>query len=148
MPSMFRRVVLPRADIAARQLSLALELWRSGADRIGVITLAGAAEELLGKELEARGGVSSFRKLVGRLSASFPGPAAAPSRARAIEKVYERLALGARNNFKHRGDGKHVVYDLEWEAKLLLGRAVDNYEALCGSITDEMNTFRTSAGHG
>ena len=52
-----------KTDIALRQLETALRLFDEGQDYYSVVTLAGAADEILGRLLESQGGVSALVSL-------------------------------------------------------------------------------------
>ena len=109
-------------SIAIRQLETALRLYFEGEDYYSVITLAGAAEEILGKLLIYCGGENSLNSL--------------KEAARAIHEVLygqklkdsevSDLANAARNAVKHWSPEKPKVFefDARGEAKDMLGRAI------------------------
>lgn len=48
-------MLLHKAEIARRQIEVAAELFFSGGDFLAVVTLSGAAEEILGKLIKRNG---------------------------------------------------------------------------------------------
>lgn len=62
-------VTLSKLDIATAQLDTAMGLYLEGRDLISAITLAGAAEEILGKLAEKAGTQSAFNETLDRLCA-------------------------------------------------------------------------------
>jgi hypothetical protein len=113
-----------KRDLAMRQLRRAVQLFNQG-DFICAATLAGAAEEILGRIAQKRTGTvaldghahfwSQLAGIVGK---------APPDRKRVIE-VHNRL----RNQLKHNdgGDNEWVTADFEFEAQDLIDRAIRNY---------------------
>lgn len=114
-----------KLDVGREQLEVALRLFFEGKDYFAVITLAGAAEELLGAYLKAKGQTTSQENLVRgavRISSALPG---GPSKPKDIFKI----ANSPRNASKHMddaADSQMRVY-LKRDAADLLNRAVDNY---------------------
>ena len=53
---------LTKADIALSQLNLAMGFYLQGRELVAAITLAGAAEEMLGKLFEQQGLLSSLKR--------------------------------------------------------------------------------------
>lgn len=134
-----------RADIALDQLETALRLWESGEDDLSVITLASAAEEILGKCLKAEGRSNSledmksaYSKLSMHLFGEQPGP----------RELAER-ANHARNALKHYdlGSSPTVTLDAHQEAGDMLNRAIDNYWGLKTSLTPGMRRFLEAQHH-
>jgi hypothetical protein len=127
-----------RVDLAREQLGVALELFLAGRSMVSVITLAGAAEEVLGKAVEFAGGENSLT-----YEYAFVRP---------IKEVFrsESYALSTfifemnhvRNAAKHLDDSApSVAADLEEEAVRMLVRACRNYDRLGFPMTPEMRVF-------
>ena len=128
----------PKQSIALAQLETALRLFSVGEDLISVITLAGAAEEILGKLVKSRGRDNSLDSLK-----------------KTATSIYERLfsesidagvfadrANRARNALKHlTAGGDPVSLDVREEAVDILNRAVDDYWILETSLTPGMEEF-------
>lgn len=118
-----------KKDIAYRELQTALKLFFAGADLFSVITLAAAAEEILGellrqKEEEERGRFRSVSHLF-------------------TSRKKEPVSSGTLNESE-----LYLHLDLRQEALFLLGRGVDDYRALEGSQTEEMLRFDREFGTG
>lgn len=128
-----------KLDIAVAQLETAIELYFSNGCRISVTTLAGAAEEILGKYLEIKGEETALAELV-RIVCLLHNkrcgttPKHAPIRQR---------ANFAKNSFKHldlEGDFE-ISVDVEEEAIDMLNRATDNYWKLTQCLTPLMERY-------
>lgn len=125
-----------KADIARSQLDTAIRLFREGEDLFAVITLAGAAEEILGRLIEEAGGENSLEAL---RDASVRIHQALFQETRAA-KVFAERANRARNALKHHtlGVDSTVTLDLEREAIDMVDRAISNYWRLHHDLTDAM----------
>lgn len=113
-----------KQEIAARQLQTALRLFFAGGDVFSVITLAGAAEEILAGLLEQKrapekGGFRSVLQLL------------RPAK-RGVED-------GLGGNW-HETD-LYVHMDARQEARFLLEKAIDGYLELFGELTAEMTRY-------
>jgi hypothetical protein len=128
-----------KVDLAVEQLGVALRLFLDEKGYASALTLAGAAEEILGKALEHRGRTNSmqwqyeaeaevFRLLHGRPM-------------KWSEFADERNQ--ARNALKHMraADEATLTADLEEAAVWMLVRACDNYNRLGLEPTDDMRRF-------
>ena len=121
--------------IAKEQLETALRLYFEQRDCYSVITLAGAAEEILGKMLNHNGKENSLNSLV--------AAALELSKLDGQEVTARDIrdyANHARNRTKHFGIDTDDFDELE-EAKDLLSRAIGNYCSLTGDCTESMSTF-------
>jgi hypothetical protein len=113
-----------KRDLALRQLRRAVQLFNKG-DFVCATTLAGAAEEVLGRIARKRVGTNSlddrahFWSQVADMFGKTP-----PNRKRVME-AHNRL----RNQLKHNdtGDDDWVTADFEFEAQDLIDRAIRNY---------------------
>jgi hypothetical protein len=121
---------ISKLDIATRQLEAAIALHFSGRDYLAVITLAGAAEEILGKLLQRSGKAAMIDRLVD-LDKELTG-------GRSFEEVRKEIN-GARNSLKHANypDEDDVIVE-PGEAIAMLGRAIVNYVSLTESATPSM----------
>ena len=131
--------------IALRQLETALRLYFEKEDYYSVITLAGAAEEVLGKLLKEDGHENSLdtrKKATRAISERLWGEAP-------TEKRVATRANGARNRLKHWSPGQpqSVEFDAVEEAKDMLDRAIDNYYELTSKLTDAMQRFQNMHVH-
>jgi hypothetical protein len=113
-----------RQEIALHQIETALSLFSREGDLFSVITLAGAAEEILGQLLQQRG--------------SKPG---------AMASIFRILRPASKKKPESEGLSGHEVdgfvhLDPYHEAMFLLGRAIDDYIALSGAPSAGMLKFK------
>lgn len=115
-----------KLEIAVAQLRLAITLFLEHREFIAVVTLAGAAEEILGKLAEKAGHSPALTKHAEVARSMYvamwkddPGT-----------KVFVDLRNKARNEVKHLISGAPFVGDIEVEATRMLDRAVENYRLL------------------
>jgi hypothetical protein len=123
-----------KLDIAVMQLERSIDLYLQGRtqDMVCSITLAGAAEEILGRLVEGGGGSSAFHDtielLCGMQEAAWPDSKVDP-------KAYIALKTKARNDLKHITDGAPLAANLEREAVSIIRRAIANHRKLgCGFV--------------
>ena len=128
--------------IALAQLETALRLFRDGDDLFSVITLAGAAEEILGELVEKRGRDNSLESLK-----KAPGAIHKLATGESLDEkgltIFAKRANRARNAVKHpkAGGEPTITLDVREEAVDILTRAVDNYWLLEDSVTPAMSEF-------
>lgn len=115
---------MEKKDIALRHLRAAAKLYNSG-DYVSSLTLAGAAEEILGKIAKKRARKSELEsELVFQRSIySFIGKAIPD------DKTLLREINRVKNELKHNDDGenKWVEADFEYEVCIIFVRALKNY---------------------
>jgi hypothetical protein len=127
-----------KQSIALAQLETALRLFRTGDELISVITLAGAAEEILGKLVRKRGQDNSLDSLKKTAAAIHERLFSE----RIDTSVIADRANRARNALKHlTAGGDPVSLDLREEAVDILNRAVDDYWILETNLTAAMDSF-------
>jgi len=119
-------VVPTKLQVATSQLRLSIALFMEEREYISVITLAGAAEEILGQLAVSAGSTPALnrraegaRQLHVALWGHDPG-----------EKVFKKLKNKTRNELKHLSSGTPLAIDLERECIRMLDRAVENYRLL------------------
>lgn len=132
---------LTKIEIAKQQLLHAIELFCSGEKLISAITLAGAAEEILGKLVAATGQTNSLEREVKDQCELFESIF---SRAQDQKAVYG-IQNKARNELKHVCDGNDVDLDLEQEAVDLIQRAIDNFQLLRPGFNSAFQAFDDKA---
>lgn len=122
-----------RIDLAIDQLDVALELFLDKRSYAAALTLAGAAEEILGRALNLRKQANSLDEWHDRIAEVW-----GTSRKDFVKKINE-----ARNAAKHlaSSDELEIGFDVQTEAVWLLVRACDNYERLGYERTDRMWNF-------
>jgi hypothetical protein len=145
-----RRMPIPKPDritkrtIAQTQLYRAVKLLDENAsdfDPISALTLAGAAEEILGKMVNAKGMDTAFEESAFFTSQSWDFYC---KRAEADGEVVEPLdekeirsrINRTRNELKHNNGGKNSPVDAYFlmEAEEMVLRALRNYEKLYGKL--------------
>lgn len=132
---------LTALEIAEHQLLSALRMWSAG-DFISCITLAGAAEEILGRRMRKLGLEPSFDNLkesIVRLAKHFGSTS--PN----TDKLVAELMNQTRNELKHYAGDEVLEFDLKADAEELLERAISNYTSLTGHFPEEVLNFWSSA---
>jgi hypothetical protein len=130
-------VILLAEEIAERQLLAAIRLWHEG-DYVSAITLAGAAEEILGKRLRKKGKEPSFDNIKSAIMALSQ---TLGDENQKTEKIVADLLNQTKNELKHYSGDDHLEFDLLEESIELLERAITNYQMLTGVIHNEMISF-------
>ena len=118
--------MITKLEVATSQLRLSIELFMEEREHISVITLAGAAEEILGKLAASAGSTPALnrraegaRQLHLAVWGNDPG-----------NKVFMNLKNKTRNELKHFSSGASLAVGLERECIRMLDRAVENYRLL------------------
>lgn len=125
-----------KKKVAEHQLDRAIRLLLDDHDAISAVTLAGAAEEILGKLVEASGEKSSIGSfiddclLIGRVA---HGEEWKP-------KVFAEMANHTRNSLKHLVDGSDVCV-IEEAACEMIDRAVQNLWKLDGIESEHVRRY-------
>ena len=121
---------ISKTEIAKRQLITACKLYMAGGDYLSVLTLAGAAEEILGVLLQRSGRTNSLDDILAldsRLGSN-----------RSRKQVADEINL-ARNSAKHANNpAEDVVSIAPGEADAMLARAIANYVDQTSDIPEEM----------
>ena len=115
----------------------AIRLWHGG-DYVSAITLAGAAEEILGKRLRQLGSEPSFDNLKRAIIALSRKLGEDDPR---IDQLVADLLNQTKNELKHYAGDAELEFDLREDSIELLERAITNYQMLSGVIHDEMISF-------
>lgn len=131
---------IDKFEIAASQLNVGLHQYLSGCEYPAVITLAGAAEVILGSLAKRKLGANAFearvKQMTDLLEAIVPAVSAesqklVSDRAYA-EKMVGRKENSARNHMKHEMADEGVPkFSLQSKAEKLLKRALANYRLRC-----------------
>jgi hypothetical protein len=123
-------MVLSKLVIAQRQLEVAARLYLEGADYLAVVTLAGAAEEILGNLLRRSGQEAMIDRIV-EMDRELTG-------GRAFRVVNAEVNR-ARNAIKHARDPDEDTVTVEpGEATAMLARALVNYKRLAAQLSPAM----------
>lgn len=124
-------------QIAEAHLLAAIRMWKER-NYIPAVTLAGAAEEILGKRLRKLGREPSFDNLkaaIVTLAKRFGDKQ--PN----TDKLVADLMNQTKNELKHYAGDEWLEFDLEEDAYELIERAISNYMMLTGNALPEMATF-------
>lgn len=142
-----------------QQLDTALRLYFEGEDYYSVTTLAGAAEEILGKLLTAEGkqnAMESDTKDTALISEAFDEEELLPRKSDTAQETEQKeqalrrfrkeivgIANEVRNSLKHWTPGHpvEIVFDAKKEAEDMLERAIRNYWRLRQHLTSAMERF-------
>ena len=126
--------------VALTQLETAIRLYFEGEDYFSAITLAGAAEEILGKLVTEKGldnSLESLKVAAVKIHKRLFGSETTP-------KNIADVANRARNAMKHLNAtvGSTLTFDPKENAEDMLNRAVDNYWLLEEWLTPAMERFQ------
>lgn len=117
---------MDKFDIAEEQLIESINLYIDGKSLVSALTLAGAAEEILGKLVKNQGLDNALNQKVADLCelhelcfGEKPDP-----------KTYLNLRNNARNEAKHLCSGKPMNFDIDEEAASLIHRSIENRRIL------------------
>lgn len=128
-----------KVDIARSQLETAIRLFFYGGDHYAVLTLAGAADEILGQILKALGkepALHSFARSYSLIIDALYGK-------RLEEGKLRKKMNAARNEVKHFDSFEEmtIAFDAREEAVCMISRAVENYKELHLPCSDEVERF-------
>lgn len=125
---------LSNLAIAQSQLFHAVDLFLNGEELVCAITLAGAAEEILGKMVEAQRQSHALSQSIERLTDMItiaqmnkliPNDIVPPKR-----KEFVTVLNATRDACKHYRDGAPLMTNLNQEAYSLIRRAIKNFKTL------------------
>jgi hypothetical protein len=135
-------VSLTAEEIANQQLLASIRLWHE-ADYLSALTLAGAAEEIMGKRLRALGKEPSFDQWKNLIVSLAKSEGETDPK---IDEVMGKMLNQTRNVLKHYAGDEAVEIDIREDCTEMIGRAIANYHQLTGTVMDEAFTFWTAAG--
>ena len=124
-------------EIAEQQLLAALRLWAEK-DYVSSLTLAGAAEEILGKRLRKLGREPSFDQLKNLIVALAKSEGDNEPN---TEQIVANLLNDTKNALKHYAGDESLNLDLRADASEILERALANHHVLTGVILEEAMPF-------
>jgi len=118
-----------KVDIAIEQLEASLKLFLSGESYVSTLTLAGAAEEMLGMALKIQGIESSLQeqyKLYHQSGLEWINPP------KTWSEFTTKGKNKVRNAVKHLSGADDLTFDadIQDEALWMLARAIDNFNRL------------------
>ena len=139
MSADFKIETLSFLDAATKQLNRAIVLFFDEQDFVSSLTLAGAAEEILGSLVSEAGGTTSLDSLVS-YSLEFLDKDESDTK---TKKSVISLENFFRNRLKHKIDdlGMGLTYSSDYYAAKMIDRAVQNYLALGQTPTPEIERF-------
>jgi hypothetical protein len=127
-------------EVADCQLRKAIELYCSK-EPIPAITLAGAAEEILGHLVKQHRLANALDEEIAdrcELFETFFGRSAA-------RETFRTLMNDPRNELKHLRTGSPIDFDLDEEATNLIARAIANFQKLRPGYRAEFQRFEDAA---
>lgn len=132
-----RQSLLSAQEIAEHQLLAALRLWHES-DYLSALTLAGAAEEILGKLLRKLGKASALEQIRNEIVVLVKSHSETDSK---TEKIVTDLLNQSRNELKHYDGNAAISFDLRADASEMLERAIFNYQLLTNVVMEEAIFF-------
>ena len=132
---------LTKLEVAEHQLNASIRLYLDANDYVSAVTLAGAAEEILGKLLEKQGrkhSVGEFAEACVKVGRHIFNQEWTTSH-------FVEMQTYFRNGLKHITDGQPITIPRA-AAEEIIGRAVDNLWALQGRETPEVRRYMESRG--
>ena len=137
--------------LAEIQIFRAIKVLEEENDPVSTLTLAGAAEEILGNMLRARGQKPAFDSVV-EWNEEMWSFAAAKAKEQGYFlnvpdlKEIKRRVNRTRNELKHICEGKPVAAYYRWNAEEMLRRAIVNYYCLYGRHPPQKTIVRWFEG--
>jgi len=128
---------LSNIQVAERQLTMALRIYFEDQDYVSAITLAGAAEEILGKILmksDSPNAMDMYISAMHNVDEIFGGE---PS----DEKEYRKELNRIRNTMKHMAVDGVIIDDIKYESQVMIDRAITNWRALNRPLSPSMEEF-------
>ena len=129
-------------EIATRQLDRAIALYLIEKDFISSLTLAGAAEEILGKLLNESGQHHALNYIIeGALKLN--GMDSNAPEAKSAEKEIANLANYYKNRLKHyNSENTTLNFSVDYYSADIIDRAISNYFAYTSLETELMVRFK------
>ena len=125
-------MILHKLQAAERQLETAALLFVDNGDLLSVHTLAGAAEEILGKLAERISETNIFERMRYAVEKKFGHSVSA--------RRLSTLVNQSRNSLKHANDPMEDDFDYEEDHAIgMLFRALVNYQLVTGGLTEPMD---------
>ena len=122
-----------KIEIAKRQIDVAIDLLGSDGDYLAIITLAGAAEEILGKLIQRQNKLAMVDRLK-EIDRELTGEK--------TYKIFNKEINGIRNALKHANNLNEDEIEVELDdAMSMLSRAVANYVLLGQSASPNIIWF-------
>ena len=134
---------LTNFDIAERQLDRSIQLFLDEKDYISSLTLAGAAEEILGKLLNKKGETHTLSELIEAcLELNGITENSSASEVKKAEKGIANTANYYKNRVKHFNDAESLTFSVDCFAAEIIDRAMENYWKYTQKETLQMERFK------
>lgn len=135
-----------KIELAVKQIETAIDIYMSGKDFFSPITLAGAGEEILGRLIEKLGRKTSLSK---KTEAFIEVHKIINKKIIDEKSARDNHINKARNSLKHLNakeddEDDSVIMDPVFEAEAMLFRAIENYYAFTGMLTEKMLAYNNS----
>lgn len=125
-------------EVATRQLNRSIRLYLDEKDYISSITLAGAAEEILGQLIIGGGGTHELDQEITATLRFCDKDESDPKERKSVAQ----LANYFKNRTKHYQKEGELIYQTDLSAAELIDRAISNYWALTQNETGDMEQFK------
>lgn len=136
---------LTNIEIAERQLDRSIKLFLDEKDFISALTLAGAAEEILGKLLNKNGESNALAEVIQAcLRLNGIDASSSASETKKVEKGIANLANYYKNRLKHFNNEEPLTFSVDYFAAEIIDRAMDNYWNYTQQETEQMERFKNS----
>lgn len=133
---------LSNLEIAERQLDRAISLFFSEKDYVSALTLAGAAEEILGKILNHEMNVPHALDEIIKGTLKLNKVPAGGSEEKEAIKAAANMANYFRNRVKHYNAEGQIHFSVDFYAADIIDRAIENYFAVTNYETPLMVRFK------
>lgn len=135
---------LSNLEIAERQLERSISIFLDDEDYVSALTLAGAAEEILGKLLNKVGKKHWLDSIShGALRAlGFRKSTLETPEAKSARKEIANIANRHKNNVKHYNADGSITFFVDVAAAEMIDRAISNYFDLTKRETGAMGRFK------
>jgi hypothetical protein len=133
---MVENIEISKIHIATSQLNTSIQLYIDNKDLISALTLAGAAEEILGNLLKNGSKANALEAMTNRLCEMHKLAFGEDPN----KKSYIDLKNKTKNEFKHLRSGNALTINLDRETSQLINRAIDNYKKLFTNLSPELYT--------
>ena len=132
---------LTNLEVAKKQLDRSILLFYKEQDFVSSLTLAGAAEEILGKLMNKQGISHVMDEVIkGSLALNDiePGSPEEPKVKKSVAGMMNRF----KNKLKHYNGDDSITFSVDFYAAEMIDRAVQNYFILTGEETSLMKRFK------
>jgi len=133
---------LNNLDIAVRQLDRAISLFFDEEDYISSLTLAGAAEEILGKILNHEMSSSHSLDEVIKGALRLNDVPTGGHEEKKAKKEIANIANFFKNRLKHYNAESDLTFSVDFYAAEIIDRAIENYFKITSNETPLMTRFK------